>query len=448
MVWSVAFVLLAGVLSCAAENGKEGDDAAKKPIEIGPDGYPKYHHAYGSSPREGLYSTVTAMYYCGTPQEYMKTNFRESRIVVPGFNKPVPVHYVKQNFPAPLVVVLLGGDGEVEGPYGELFPYWFGHAGFNVLTFDNSFTPRYPDYSGRGAVGNFDQDTDAAAAIVDAYIKQNGAKDFTRVGVVGLSFGGSQALIMATKAKQGKLPFELSGCLAFSPPVKLLSTAQLVDGFFKNDRFKTTMIELGKEFGNHTPVAEGSQIPFTDTKMRGAIGFVFRDQLGKVVDRNDRVYGLPALKLPKQGGEQDRNLFLEGTSLQRYLELGVLSYWKQRGAVSSSQELWEMPNLDKLVPQLPDYAEVVIAENDPLSYPSEIASIKALDGNKHVTVLPNGGHLGMITSEWALVKAHHLFEKMGGPIKPNKENAPATGAKEAAKPSEQIAPASAVFQKP
>src|SRR6185295_705164 len=185
---------------------------------------------------------------------------------------------------------------------------------------DNSFTPRYPDYSGRGAVGNFEQDADAAVAIVDAYVKQS-PKDFTRVGVVGLSFGGSHALIMAAKAQQGKLPFELSGCLAFSPPVKLLSTAKIVDDFFKNYRYKQTMIELGQKFGNHTPVQEGSPTPFGDNEMKAALGFVFRDQLMKVVDRNDRIYGLPGLKLPRGGGDQDRNLHLEGTSLQRYLEL-------------------------------------------------------------------------------------------------------------------------------
>jgi pimeloyl-ACP methyl ester carboxylesterase len=407
---ALAALLLALTLPCLAEGGNEGDGAARKPLELGPDGLPKFRHDYDN----GLYSTITAMYYCGTPQEYMKQNFHEGKIAVAGFNKPVPIFYIKQNFPAPLVVVLMGGDGEVKGPFGELYPYWFGHAGFNVLTFDNSFTPRFPDYSGRGVVGNFEADTDSAAAIVDAYIKQSDPKNYTRIGVVGLSFGGSQALIMAMKAKQGRLPFELAGCLAMSPPVRLLSTAQLVDGFYKFDRFKTTMVELGKKFGSHVPVPAGQAVPFSDTEMRGAIGFVFRDQLSKVVDRNDRVYRLGML--PSSGGGDDRGTYAEATSLQRYIELYAGKYWTSKGAVASAQEIWEMPNLDRLLPQLPDYAELVVAENDPLNYSSDLAAVKAADSGNHLTVLPRGGHLGFITSEWALVKAHHLFDRTTAPV--------------------------------
>lgn len=408
----MAALLLTTVFPCFAETGKEGDGPTRKPIELGADGLPKYHHSFD----DGLYSTITAMYYCGTPPEYMKANFRQGMVQVPGFAKPMPVSYIKQNFPAPLVVVLLGGDGEVKGPFGELYPYWFGHAGFNVLTFDNAFTKAFPDISGTGVVGNFEKDTEAAAAIVDAYIKQNDPKSFTRVGVIGISFGGSQALIMATMAKQGKLPFELAGCLAFSPPVKLLSTAQIVDGFYKKDRQNTTMIDLGKKFGNHTPVAEGQPIPFSASDMRGALGYAFRDQLKQVVDRNDRVYGLKML--PGAGGGEDRNMHLEATSMQRYIELYTAKYWVQKGAVANSAQIWAMPNLDRLVPNLPDYADIVLAENDPFCFPSDLDAVKALDGGKHITVLPRGGHLGMITSEWALVKAHHLFDKTALPNEP------------------------------
>ena len=409
-----AALMLTAVSPCFAESGKEGDGPARKPMELGADGLPKYHHKFDN----GLYSTVTAMYFCGTPAEYMKSNVLQGAVQVPGFAKPMAVTYVKQSFPAPLVVVLLGGDGEVKGPFGDLYPYWFGHAGFNVLTFDSPFTARFPDVANHGVVGNFEKDTEAAVAIIDAYIKQNDPKSFTRVGVVGMSFGGSEALIMATMAKAGKLPFELSGCLAFSPPIKLLATAQLVDGFYKTDRQNTTMIELGKKFGSHTPVDEGQAVPFKDSDMRGALGYAFRDQLKTVVDRNDRVYGLNML--PKSGGGEDRNQYAEATSLQRFIELYTAKYWIQKGAVANSMQIWTMPNIDRLLPNLPDYADIVIAENDPLNRPEDLALIKSIDGGKHVTVLPRGGHLGMITSEWALIKAHHLFEKVAGPneVKP------------------------------
>src|SRR5207247_1630244 len=119
--------------------------------------------------------------------------------------------------------------------------------------------------------------------IVKAFLDSNEARGkVTSVGVLGLSFGGIQALVMAEKAREGKLPFELSGCLALSPPVKLLTSARVVDGFFANDRWQTTMIELAKRFGSHVPVADGVKVPFEAKDMRAAIGFVFRDGLSKV----------------------------------------------------------------------------------------------------------------------------------------------------------------------
>src|SRR4051794_35951677 len=81
----LAALLLAAVPPCRAEGRAEGDEAVRKPVELGPDRLPIYKHPYD----DGLYSTVTAMYYCGTPQEYMKANFRQGQVVVPGFSKPV-----------------------------------------------------------------------------------------------------------------------------------------------------------------------------------------------------------------------------------------------------------------------------------------------------------------------------------------------------------------------
>jgi hypothetical protein len=85
-----------------------------------------------------------------------------------------------------------------------------------------------------------------------------------------------------------------------------------------------------------------------------------------------------------------------------------------------------MPNYERLIPDLPDFAEAVVAANDPLSYPADIESAKAADGGKHLTVLPRGGHLGFITSEWALVKAHHIFDRATGPVEAQAKPASAT----------------------
>jgi len=400
-----AFSLFAvAILVCAGNvwSGEKGDEGDERPrTERGPDGLPKYRHPY----RDGLYSTVTAVNTF--PDLEVKTQ-RKMKLKVPGFKKDVTVYAVIQSYRAPLVVVLLGVDGKVDGPWGCLFPYWYNEYNYNVLTFDSSFTPTYPDLNGQGVVGNFDAEADQVAAVIDTFLKTEEAKKaVTDVGVIGMSFGALQALQLAKKDKEGKLPFKLNGCLAISPPVKLLTAARTVDKYFAEDRWDTTMIELAKKFGAHMPVGEGEKVPFAPTEMRAAIGYVFRDGLTKVVERNDRAYKLKLL--PSEESNEHRGTYAEAVGFEKYINEFTFPYWQKKGAVKSADELWQYADLEWLLPRLPEYAEAIIAADDPFTTPEELATIKGLDRNGRVTILPNGGHLGFVASDWMLVKSLRVF---------------------------------------
>ena len=402
VISAAAILVLSGVKS--AEQGNEADEPKKPRRELGPDGLPKYHHPY----QDGLYSTVTAMNTFWVPEKL--PGQKKLKLKVPGFKKEMPVHAILKDYNAPLVVVLMGVDGKVDGPWGGLFQYWYSEAGYHVLTFDGTFAPAYADICGQGVVGNFDAEADQVAAIIDAYVKLPEVRQkVTRVGVIGMSFGGTQALLLAAKDKAGKLPFELSGCLALSPLVSLRTAARTVDRFFDEDRWDTTMIELAERFGPHVPVAEGQPIPFKATEMRAAIGFVFRDGLTDVVERNDRAYRLGIL--PDTWSGENRGSFAEATGFERFMETYTFPYWKKKGTVRSADELWDMAELSKLLPRLPAYADAVVAANDPFTISEDLAAAQAADANKCLTVLPVGGHLGFIAADWTLVKALHLFKK-------------------------------------
>ena len=391
------------------EKGEKGDDDDEHAaIERDRDGLPKFKHPY----TDGLYSTVTAMnmFNVQIPDKQKK-----QKLKVPGFRHEMPIYTITQDVAAPLVVVLMGVDGKVEGPWGSLFPSWYSEAGYNVLTFDGTFTAQYPSWAGQGCVGNFDAEAGQIAAIVDAYLKADATGKIAmrdgrpQVGVVGMSFGGIQALLLAAKSKEGKLPFEISGCLALSPPVNLHTAAKIVDRFFAEDRWETTMAELARKFMSHLPVAEGAKIPFSASEMRAAIGFAFRDGLSDVVDRNDRAYGLKVLPSTDPGTEEDRGTYVQATGLERFIEKFTFKYWQKKGKVSSVDELWDAADLSKILPRLPDYAEVVIAANDPFDTPEDIAAAKAADIHHRLTVVPVGGHLGFLAAHWTLVKALRIF---------------------------------------
>ena len=411
--WNVFNGIVTGLLSFlllphfvfAAEKGNEGDDREHKGsgLERGPDGLPRYEHRYS----DGLYSTVTAI---NTFPDLVVQKEKKIKLKVPGFRKDVTVYSITQNSKAPLVVCLMGVDGKVDGPWGCLFPYWYNEYNYNVLAFDSSFTPQYPEVNGQGVVGNFDAETDQIAAIIKTYLDTgDNRNNITEIGVIGYSFGATQALLLAAKGKEGKLPFELSGCLALSPPIKLHTAARIMDRFYAEDRWKTTMIELAKRFGSHVPVKAGQPIPFTATDMRGALGYAFRDGLSKVVERNDRFYKLKVI--PSEDSGENRESYADATGFQRYMELMVFPYWKKKGTVNSVEDLWAMADLTKILPRLPSYADAVVAANDPFNTPEDLDEAQAVDTNKRLTVLPTGGHLGFIAADWTLVKALRIFGK-------------------------------------
>ena len=394
----------------SGESGQEGDAAttavgASTPgrIPTGPDGLPPYKHIYS----DGLYSTVTAMNTFYVPE--LKT-IKKTKLKVPGFKKDVQVYSLMQPRPAPLVVILIGMDGKVDGPWGDLFPYWYSEAGFSVLTFDGPFAPDYPRISGKGVTGNFDAEAEQSAQIIDAFLKNSADRqNISHVGVVGISFGGNLALNMACMAKEGKLPFELSGCLALSPAIKLRTAARVVDKFFSEDRWTTTMVELAKKFGSHVPVTEGVPVPFTATDMRAAIGYVFRSGLKDLADFNDTTYRLNLLP-DSNSVEENRMMTAESYGLERFMNEFTFPYWQKKGAVASVDELWAKGELKNILPKLPDYAQAIIAENDPFVTMEELVEARVSDQEgKHLIVLPNGGHLGYIASEWALIKSLRIF---------------------------------------
>lgn len=402
-------------LNFAIYSGEKGDEGDDRPArnERGSDGLPKYRHPY----KDGLYSTVTAV---NTFPDLEVKGQKKMKLKVPGFKKDFTVYATLQNYRAPLVVVLMGMDGKVDGPWGCLFPYWYNEYNYNVLTFDNSFTPPYSDIVQQGVAGNFDAEADQAAAIIEAFLKTEEAKKcVTEVGVVGFSFGGIHALQLAKKDAEGKLPFKLKGCLAISPPVKLKTAAKTVDKFFHDDRWDTTMVELAKKFGAHVPVEEGEKIPFAATEMRAAVGYVFRDGLTKLVERNDRVYKLKIL--PSEESGEHRGTYAEAIGFEKYIGEIVTGYWQKKGDIKGAEDLWNAADLEYLLPRLPDYAEAIVAADDPFTTAEELAQVKAIDRNNRLTVLPNGGHLGFIASDWMLVKSLRIF---GGRLKPDAREFP------------------------
>lgn len=419
VLFSVAAACFLPVAAAGGETPSGGDGPRPPAAERSARrSIPPFYHPYA----DGLYSTVVSMNLFYAPKIEKKTaralnveDQEEIKLKPKGFKKSLKATLVLQKKKrAPLAVAILGFDGRPDWPYARLLLYFLAEGGYHVLTFPSTYTIKFVDASRHGVSGNVTAETDVLVRLISEALKHKKLRDRVgRIGVVGISYGGIQALQLALRSKEGKLPFRLDGALALSPPVKLSSTTVLLDHYYKDDRWKYTMVELAKKFGSHVPVEPGVRIPFSPQEMRAAIGFVFRDGLKRVVERNDKLFKLRLL--PRAGSGYNRMDVAEAWGFGKFIVDMAYPYWKKKTGLKSEAEFWAPTELRNLLPRLPKFAQAVEAADDPLNMPADLAEIRKQYKGPGLIVVPHGGHLGYLSSLWTRARIKHLFETFPPP---------------------------------
>jgi predicted alpha/beta-fold hydrolase len=400
--WSLLLALPAAL--CRPAVGEDPPQRKDGPEEEWATPIPAYDDPY----KDGLYTTIVTLLTIGAPEIKKQ---KEVSLRIPDWKKKLDVRAIMQDQPAPLVVVIVGVDGKADTPMGRLLPYWMDkYLKYHVLSFDSTFRPAFEDASRHGVAGYIPADTQAIAQVVAEFLKQGDvAKKVTQIGVVGYCLGAMQALDLARLAAESKLPFQLAGAVGFSPPVRLKTTARILDDFYTTDRWKYTMIDMGKVFLTHEPVAPGAKIPFEPAFMRAGIGFIVREEFTEIVDRNDSIFRLKLLPDPDKDPGVNRRSHAEAWGFVRFMEWMSYPYWRGKGAVRTAEDLWRAGDLFEIMKSLPPYARAVICADDPFNSPEELAELRKAVDPKHLTVLPHGGHIGYIGTAFTFAHLAHLF---------------------------------------
>lgn len=326
-------------------------------------------------------------------------------LTVPGLAAPLPVSVVMQDHPAPLVVVLLGISGEAKSDFSKLWPSWYADAGYNVLTFDSSFRPEFIELGGSkvGVAGNIWAESAMARDIIQAFLDRFGERMApTKIGIVGMSYGGTEALILGQMAAEGKVSFKIDGIQAYSPPADLRQSARIIDGYYNRHRFDFTLIEMKKEVEKHHQAC--GELP--DDLMRAALATSFETALSDAVLATDHRFGLSLFsKDPELRKDESMQWGFE-----RYAYDLALPWWRQRLGSDQIDDLVVASNLENLLKHQPSWSQAIIAADDPLNDPVDTQVLRAHMDETPLTILPNGGHLGYIADPWTHAKLLTLFD--------------------------------------
>lgn len=329
---------------------------------------------------------------------------------VPGACNCIPVKAIIQESSAPLVVVLLGIEGRPDDDFSKLWPLWLAQSGYHVLTFDSTFTQEFNSKSLHGVTGNLWVESEIAKNIIAAFIEQtcvNGR--VSKIGIAGMSYGGIEALMIGTMAADKKTPFEVSAIQAYSPPISLMNSAKIVDGWYAETYGQYTLVEL-LQLKKHCPCRSNPESPVSDCMLKAAAANSFRLPLPQLIAYNDQAYHLQIL--PKGDEFDDAYVRADHGSRWTFTRFAFnmsYPYWQRKLNVPDLQPMIHAADLGALLARQPAFSEIIIAEDDPLDYPADMQAFKTQSAGKRVTFLPRGGHLGYIAEDWTRAKLLSMF---------------------------------------
>jgi predicted alpha/beta-fold hydrolase len=364
---------------------------------------------------DGVYATLygyLSVKHVAVPQQ------RLEYLTVPGFARPVPIYVVTQSQPAPLVIVMLGISGQASTDFSKQWPCWLARAGFNVLTFDSTFRPEFLDIGGShvGVSGNIWAESAKVRDLIDAFLASHSSQmQQTKLGLVGMSYGGVQALILGQMATEGKLPFKVDAIQAYSPPIDMRQTAGILDDWYNEYRWKYTMIEMYTTVASHKPHCGYGCALLPDDLTHAAIATSFQLGLKEALLANNRRFCLHLFS--SDPVQRDGELGQWGFT--RYAYELALPWWREHmGSDNKIDELTDATRLPTLMRHQPPCTEAILSSDDPFNAPQDIAEVRDQAKELSVTILPRGGHLGYIADPWTRAKLLTLFDCAAKPAAP------------------------------
>ena len=281
------------------------------------------------------------------------------------------------------------------------------------LAFNSTLHKEFVTVSGRGPSGNIEGEAECVRDIISAALKSPCLSGrVTHLGVVGMSYGGIEALLLGRMAAENKLPFKLDAIQAYSPPIDLMRSVEMIDRWWREDRWKYTLPEIYFALSKHKPVDPGCSIPLPDSLMRAGIAASFRLDLADIVEANDEQYGLNILPCASNTDERIRRHDFAATwGFIRFMRNVSYPYYKEKLKLNDFSEFNAGAKLCNLIGKVPAFTEIIIADDDPLNTPEDFAALKNCHTAAKLTILTGGGHIGYTQEPWTQANLAALFSR-------------------------------------
>jgi ABC-type transporter lipoprotein component MlaA/pimeloyl-ACP methyl ester carboxylesterase len=288
------------------------------------------------------------------------------------------------------------------------------HAnGFSVVTLSNVFHPEFMSHASTAALPAYapidSKDLLVALSAINSDLEKRHPGRLGKRAIIGLSMGGFQTLQMAAREKsQSRDLLVADRYVAINSPVDLKIGATFLDAFYKaplqwpqqerderiNETISKAIMLLAPSSRAKTP-----PVTFGSNESKYLIGLNFRSILRDAIFSSQSRHNLGQIQAPLSSWNRNSAYDeISHWSYSDYFKKLVVPYYANRGI--SAAEILHEADLRNQSSQLRSNSKVrVIANrNDFLLGPDDAAWLKSTFSGKKLTIFPNGGHLGNLSS--------------------------------------------------
>lgn len=288
------------------------------------------------------------------------------------------------------------------------------HAnGFSVVTVSSVFHPEFMSHASTAALPAYApvdcQDLLVALSAINSELEKHHPGRIGKRAIIGLSMGGFQTLQMAAREKsQSKDLLVADRYVAINSPIDLKIGAGFLDAFYKaplqwpqqerderiNETISKAIVLLAP---GHRPKAP--PVTFGSNESKYLIGLNFRSILRDAIFSSQSRHNLGQIQAPLSPWNRNSAYDeISHWSYSDYFKKLVVPYYANRGIGAS--EILHEADLRNQSSQLRKNRKVRVISNrnDFLLGPDDAAWLKSTFRGKKLTMFPNGGHLGNLSS--------------------------------------------------
>ncbi len=339
-------------------------------------------------------------------------NGRVMSVRMPATGRNMKFNYWLQKTNAPLVYIAPGQGLHRESNTTLALAETIYQSGFSVVTttgvfhpdfMENASTtdlPAYPPVDCKDMLVEF---TEFDRALEAKHPGQLGKR-----ALVGFSMGGFQALYLAARenyAEPGLLRFDRY--VAIDTPVDLQHGFNSIDKCYSApEAWPSAVRQANMNNALHKvallaslPAGSSEELPFNGIESKFLIGMSFRLTLRDTLFSSQLRHNMGVLQTPLSRWRRDPayNEILQYTFNDYYLHF-VLPYYKQRGIIID--DFNREVNLRSYQASLRSAPKirVIVNQDDFILSPRDVSWLKSTFDQSRLTVFPNGGHIGNLTS--------------------------------------------------